>query len=377
VMLVAYGAALAAVHSLTLRAIVIAVVALHVILLLSPPMQLTDLFNYLGYARLGALHHLNPYTHTIRQEIFDPVYGFSSWHNLRSPYGPLFIALTYPLALLSLPLAYWALKLATVVLALAFVALVGQIARQLGRDPRFPVAFVALNPIFLIYAVEGFHNDFFMLVPMLGAASLVLARRDRSAGAVLMLAVAVKFTAVILLPFLLVAVHTRQRRAQVLAGAAACALPLIALDLALFGFSLPNLSQQSTLLTGFSITNLFGLLLGVGGTPALLKIAAVGVVLVVAHQFYRNRDWIGGAGWSTLALIASLSWLMPWYVVWLLPLAALGTSLRLRRLAGALTVLLLLVFLPAVNTYMNNHNIDLLNTPAGRASSSLQYKLGH
>jgi hypothetical protein len=218
VMLVAYGAALAAVHSLTLRTIVIAVVALHVILLLSPPMQLTDLFNYLGYARLGALHHLNPYTHTIRQEIFDPVYGFSSWHNLRSPYGPLFIALTYPLALISLPLAYWALKLATVVLALAFVALVGQIARQLGRDPRFPVAFVALNPIFLIYAVEGFHNDFFMLVPMLGAASLVLARRDRSAGAVLMLAVAVKFTAVILLPFLLVAVHTRQRRAQVLAA---------------------------------------------------------------------------------------------------------------------------------------------------------------
>jgi hypothetical protein len=377
VMLVAYGAALAAVRSLTLRSIVIAVVALHVILLLSPPMQLTDLFNYLGYARLGALHHLNPYTHTIRQELFDPVYGFSSWHNLRSPYGPLFIALSYPLALVSLPIAYWAVKLATVVLALVFIGLVGQIARQLGRDPRFPVAFVAFNPIFLIYAVEGFHNDFFMLAPMLGAISLVLARRDRSAGVVLMLAVAVKFTAILLLPFLLVAAHTRQRRVQVLVGAAVSAVPLIALDLALFGFSLPNLSQQSTLLTGFSITNVFGLLLGIGGTPALLKIAAVGVVLVVAHQFYRNRDWIGGAGWSTLALIASLSWLMPWYVVWLLPLAALGSSVRLRRLAAVLTVYLLFVFLPAVNTYTNNHNINLLNTPAGRASSSLQYKLGH
>ncbi len=377
VMLVAYAAALAAVHSLTLRSIVIAVVALHVILLLSPPMQLTDLFNYLGYARLGALHHLNPYTHTIRQELFDPVYGFSSWHNLRSPYGPLFIALTYPLALVSLPIAYWAVKLATIVLALTFIALVGQIARQLGRDPRFPVAFVAFNPVFLIYAVEGFHNDFFMLVPMLGAISLVLARRYRAAGVVLMLAVAVKFTAILLLPFLLVAAHTRQRRVQVLVGAAVSAVPLIALDLALFGFSLPNLSQQSTLLTGFSITNVFGLLLGVGGTPALLKIAAVGVVLVVAHQFYRNRDWIGGVGWSTLALIASLSWLMPWYVVWLLPLAALGSSVRLRKLAAVLTVYLLFVFLPAVNTYANNHNINLLNTPAGRASSSLQYKLGH
>jgi hypothetical protein len=377
VMLVAYAAALAAVRSLTLRTIVIAVAALHLILLLSPPMQLTDLFNYLGYARLGALHHLNPYTHTIRQEVFDPVYGFSSWHNLRSPYGPLFIAFTYPLALVSLPIAYWAVKLATVALAFGFVMLVGQIARQLGRDPRFAMAFVAFNPIFLIYAIEGFHNDFFMLMPMLGAISLVLAHRYRSAGVVLMLAVAVKFTAVILLPFLLVAAHTRQRRIQVLVGAAVCAVPLIALDLALFGFSLPNLSQQSTLLTGFSLTNVFGLLFGVGGTPALLKVAAVGVVLVVAHQFYRNRDWIGGAGWSTLALIASLSWLMPWYVVWLLPLAALSASVRLRRVAAALSVYLLFVFLPAVNTYTNNHNINLLNTPAGRASSSLQYKLGH
>jgi alpha-1,6-mannosyltransferase len=212
---------------------------------------------------------------------------------------------------------------------------------------------------------------------MLGAISLVLARRDRISGGVLMLAVAVKFTAILLLPFLLVAAVTRHRRKQVLIGAAATAVPLVALDLALFGFSLPNLSQQSTLLTDFSIPNVFGLLLGVGGTPVLLKIAAVGVVLVVAHQFYRNRDWINGAGWSTLALIASLSWLMPWYVVWLLPLAALGTSLRLRRLAAALTVYLLLVFVPAVNTYTNDHNINLLNTPAGRASTSLQYKLGH
>jgi glycosyl transferase family 87 len=376
VMLVAYAVALAAVRTLSMRAIAVTVAALSLILLLSPPMQLTDLFNYLGYARLGALHHLNPYTHVIRQELFDPVYGFSSWHNLRSPYGPLFIALTYPLALISLPIAYWAVKLATVALALAFLALIWQIARQLGRDPRLPVAFVGFNPVFLIYAVEGFHNDFFMLVPMLGAISLALAHRDRAAGGVLMLAVAVKFTAILLLPFLLVAAHARTRRKHVLIGAALSAVPLIALDLALFGFTLPNLSQQSTLLTDFSFTNLFGLLLGVGGTPALLKLAAVGVVLVVAYQYYRNPDWIAGAGWSTLALIASLSWLMPWYVVWLLPLAALASSRRLRRVALALTVYAVLVFVPVVNTYMNDHNINLLNTSAGRASTSLQYKLG-
>ncbi|HEY5429112.1 MAG TPA: glycosyltransferase family 87 protein [Solirubrobacteraceae bacterium] len=377
-MLGAYAVVMLAVRSLSMRTIAIAVLALNLVLLLSPPMQLTDLFNYLGYARLGALHHLNPYTHTIRQELFDPVYGFSSWHNLRSPYGPLFTALTYPLAFLPLPVAYWLVKLATVALSLAFSGLIWQCARQLGRDPRVAVAFVSLNPIFLIYAVEGFHNDFFMLVPMMGAISLLLARRERSAGAMIMVAIAIKFTAVLLLPFLLVAARSKPRRIGLVIGAAVAAIPLIALDLALFGLALPNLSQQSTLLTGFSIPNVFGLLLdGGGGTPALLKIAVVGVVLVVAHQFYRNHDWLAGAGWSTLALIASLSWLMPWYVVWLLPLAALAGSVRLRWVAAVLTVYLMFAFVPTINTFMTNHNIDLLRTSAGHATASLQYKLAH
>ena len=68
--------------------------------LLGPPLPLTDLFNYLGYARLGALHHLNPYTHVIAQASHDPVFRFTSWHNLRSPYGPAFTAASYPLAFL-------------------------------------------------------------------------------------------------------------------------------------------------------------------------------------------------------------------------------------------------------------------------------------
>ena len=79
---------------------------------------------------------------------------------------------------------------------------------------------------------------------------------------------------------------------------------------------------------------------------------------------------------DAVALIASLSWLMPWYVG--VAAAAGGTRVErgLRRVAAVLTVYLLFVFLPAVNTYTNNHNINLLDTPAGRASSSLQYKLG-
>jgi alpha-1,6-mannosyltransferase len=277
---------------------------------------------------------------------------------------------------LPLAVAYWILKVVTVLLSLSFVALVWHCARRLGRDPRFAVVFVAMNPIFLIYAVAGFHNDFFMLVPSMAAIALLLARRDRAAGAALMIAIAVKFTAGLLLPFLLIAAHTRRRRIRVVVGAALAAIPLGAIIFALFGFAIPNLSQQSSLLTDFSIPNLFGLLIGVGGgTPGLLRVATVGVVLVVAHQVYRRRDWLSGAGWSTFALIASLAWLVPWYIVWLLPLAALGTSVRLRRVTVALTVFLIFAFAPATGLYLSEHGINPLGSSVGQASTSLQRKL--
>jgi hypothetical protein len=366
---VAYCLVLGAARALGTRTIVICVVALHVMLLMSPPLQLTDTFNYLGYARLGALHGLNPYTHVIAQASHDPVHQFSTWYRLRSPYGPLFTAATYPLAFLPLSVAYWVLKIATVLASLAFLALVWSCARRLGRDPRLAVAFVAFNPIYLIYALGGFHNDFFMLVPSIGAVALLLMRRDRAAGAALMAAVAIKFTAVLLLPFLLLAAPSLRRRAHVLAGVALAAVPLVALSVALFGFTLPNLSDQSALLTNYSIPNLVGDALGAGGgAPWLLHIADLAVVLSVAWLLVRHRGWISGAGWATLALIASLSWLVPWYIVWLLPLAALGNSPRLRRATLALTAFLVLTFLPVTGIFLSTHGVNTMRGPAGRAS---------
>jgi alpha-1,6-mannosyltransferase len=375
-MLVAYGAVLTSVRTLSMRSIVITIVALHAILLLSPPQQLTDLFNYLGYARLGGLHHLNPYTHVIADEIHDPVYRFTTWHHLHSPYGELFTVITYPLAWVPLPVAYWVLKVITVLMSLAFIALVGICARLLGRDPRFALLFVAANPIYLMYAIPGFHNDFFMLVPSTAAVALLLARRDRSAGAMLMVAVAVKFTAGLLLPFLLLAARPSFRRLRILEGAVLAGIPLFGVSLALFGLSLPNLSDQSTLLTTWSIPNLFGLVIGIGGgTNGLLRLLNVAVVVTVALLVRSRRDWLTGAGWATFALIVCLAWLVPWYVVWLLPLAALSTNVRLRQAALGLTVFLVLTFMPVTDMFLFKHGLNPLNTTAGRASQGLQHKL--
>jgi hypothetical protein len=144
----------------------------------------------------------------------------------------------------------------------------------------------------------------------------------------------------------------------------------------LFGFSIPNLSQQGSLLTPFSFPNLFGYFLGVGGgTSGVLHLADVVLVVVVILLLRREGDWITRAGWATFALIASLAWVMPWYVIWLLPLAALGSSERLRRVALGITVFLVLVFLPSSGKLWNLINFNPLDGSAGQASSSLQAKL--
>jgi hypothetical protein len=162
----------------------------------------------------------------------------------------------------------------------------------------------------------------------------------------------------------------------VLKGAALAAIPLVTLSLALFGLSIPNLQDQSTLLTDFSIPNVVGLAVGIGGgTPALLALAKVALVVTTVVMLRRRGDWLSRAGWATLALIASLAWLMPWYVIWVAPLAALGSSARLRRATIALTVFLVVTFIPATWIYLSDHHLSPLNTAAGHTSLALQRKL--
>jgi hypothetical protein len=58
----------------------------------------------------------------------------------------------------------------------------------------------------------------------------------------------------------------------------------------------------------------------------------------VAWQLWRaarGADWVTCAGWATLGALVSSAWLTPWYVVWVLPLAALAPGRRLRAAALA------------------------------------------
>jgi hypothetical protein len=372
VMLIAYGVALRYAHSLSMKLIWAFVFASLVVLLLGPPLEGTDLFNYLGYDRLWALHGLNPYTHVIADEARDPVWLPASWHHWRSPYGPLFTGLTYPLGLMPLPVAYWVLKVVIVALGLVFVWLVSSCAKLTGRDPRWAVLLVAANPLFLVQEVGGFHNDFFMIVPSMAAILLLLKRRDRWSGAAIAVAIAVKYTAIEIFPFMLLAARPADRRWRVLSGFVIAGVPLAVMSFALFGTALPNVAGQSKMLTAFSIANLLGWGFGFGGgAPVFLQALQLCVVALIVYLLWRRRDWLSSAGWATAALIASLGSLWPWYVVWLLPLAAIASSARLRAVALVLTAFVVITSLPYTQKFLGSEGINPMAGPVGRAANAL------
>jgi hypothetical protein len=349
--------------------VIAAVVALHAVFLLSPPLMLTDLFNYLGYARLDVVHHLNPYVTLPLAQKGDPVYAYSNWHRLLSPYGPLFTLMMLPIAKLSLPVAYWVYKVALTVASLGFMAGVWACARRLGRPPAAAVAFVALNPVVLVYALGGKHNDLLMMACVMAGCLLVLRRQEALGGGALAAAVAIKASAGVLLPVILLGAP---RRWRTLAGLAAGAVIAGTLTLLAFGAHLPDLRDQDQLVNPFSFPNLLGYALGHGGADSAIRramavvlVAGVGVCTAVA---WRRRTWVTPAGWAALAGVVTVSWLMPWYIVWALPFAALSRSRTLRVVLVVVTAWVLCVSSGLAPLVARQHGFKPGATPLARAN---------
>ena len=409
-----------------------AIVAVHLVLFLSPPLALTDVFNYVNYGRMEVVHHLNPYTTTpILEPHNDPAFSLSNWHQLLSPYGPLFTLITFVVVPLGLAGSFWALKAILMIASLSLIFVVWKSARLLAHrlpegsrlrcDPVAAITLVGLNPIVIMWGLGGDHNDFItMLFVMLAFYALLraglmpgaaraparaalpaggpAAAPERGgadsarvatgltvgAGAALMTAVALKASAAILVPIVLAppvaawvgarssdAGRARRRGLlQLLAGMALGALLWGAASIAAFGPHLPDLATQGRLVTMESLPNLLGMALLQGGETTTLRLilSAVLVLTIAACSVlaYRRRESLTGAGWATVALLVTLSWVLPWYVLWLLPLAALAGSRRLRTVALILGVYFIAAWSPVSGGFLHAIGFHPEKTSLGR-----------
>jgi alpha-1,6-mannosyltransferase len=303
---------------------------------LAPPLLSQDVFSYISYARLGVDHGLNPYVAVPAAVPGDPALPFVGWRHVTSAYGPLFTIASYPAGLLSVPEALWLFKLLAAGSVLGLTALVARLAARLGTDPARAAALVGLNPLVLVDVVGGAHNDGTMMLVVIGSLALVLSRKEVASGAAVVAGAGLKASAAVAVPFALLG----SRRPCVIAGTVAGLAATAALALGAFGVgsldSIALVGQDQAATSKYSVPATAARLLDVGVDPVRYTALALYllVLLLLAVWTLRSGEWIRAAGWAALGLLLATGWLMPWYVIWVLPLSAIVKDNPLR--AGTL-----------------------------------------
>jgi hypothetical protein len=355
------------------------------ILVLGPPLPLTDVFNYELYGRMAALHGLNPY-HALPVAVArDPVFAVSNWHHLSSPYGPLFTLLSEALVPFGAHGWFWAWKAVVLVCGVATVALVGALAGRLGVSNRRAIAAFGLSPLLLISEVGGLHNDVPAMLCLVAAAWCVVRGRgenaprwvDPAAGALAVASAGIKPSFAIVVGIVVLGARHRPRAA---AGAALAAAATGLVMLGLYGGALPNLSTQGALVTPLSIPNLLGLAAGHGGAdPAVRSLARVAIVAVAAAATLatalRRERALTAIGVVMFCAILALPWVMPWYLVWALPFVAIGRPRALVPLVLVATAWLVVGGLPQLPGILHSFGYFPTRLPTGLANHNEMVRL--
>jgi alpha-1,6-mannosyltransferase len=331
----AYAGLLALGRGISKRWAIVLIAALHAIIFVGPILLSTDVFSYIAYARMGVEHGLNPYLHGPIAIAHDPVYKYvgQDWKHVDTAYGPLYTLLSYPFAPLGVNGAVWGMKILALLSSAGTLALTWRCARLRKLDPVVAVLVVGANPLYVIYALGGAHNDLIMLLMMMAAVSLTFARRDGAAAAMVVAGALVKATVAALLPFMILA---RRRRAQIFGALAALGLGVL-LGYAFFGVDGINivaaLNRDAAFVSSDSFPTEIAHLVGKPGVfpidHDLLKGALVVVVLHLLWRTWRGYDWVAASGWALLAISVTSTWLLAWYILWPLPLAVISRDRRL------------------------------------------------
>jgi alpha-1,6-mannosyltransferase len=323
----------------------------------APVLLSHDAFSYVDYARLGVRHGLDPYVYAPEAAPGDPAFAHVTWTETPSAYGPLFTLATYPLAWLPIWLAVAILKAVAGASVLGLAWVVSRLAIWRGVDPARAAAFVALNPLVLVHVVGGAHNDgLAMLLTTLGVAALVV-RREATAGASLIASAAIKSSSLFVAPFALTATARDQmlmgRKLKTvlsfrpinrfIAGALGAAVVVGVAGyvgfgwkwLHAFGLAGENQGRTSHLSIPVTFARLSGIDEGAVRVAALVLFGAAVAWLLV--RTWRGADWIRAAAWAGTGLLLATSWLLPWYLIWPLPLAAVARDRLLAAVLLALT----------------------------------------
>ncbi|WP_143163011.1 polyprenol phosphomannose-dependent alpha 1,6 mannosyltransferase MptB, partial [Couchioplanes caeruleus] len=218
------------------------------------------------------------------------------------------------------------------------------VARRCGIDPARAVWTVLACPLILIHLVSGAHNDALMVGLILAGLALAAARPPLAglvaAGAVLGLAVGVKVTAIVVVPFaVLAALPGTGRRPvrELLRPAGAIGGGALLVTVALSAVSgrgagwVTGLARSGDTVAWTSPSTAVGLTIdAVTGADAVPVTRVAGVVLLAVAlvalwwRAWGRGDPLGHAGLALAATVLCAPVFHPWYATW--PLAVLAAA---------------------------------------------------
>jgi alpha-1,6-mannosyltransferase len=334
-------------------------------LLLSVPIFSRDTYAYLAQ---GALLRdgLNPYAVTPVDNpnpLLDNVDQI--WAITTAPYGPAFIMAAKLITMLvgnHVIAGTMLLRLCMLPGLALLIWAAPRVARHLGAEGPTALWICVLNPLVIIHLMGGVHNEMLMVGLMMAGIALTFERHHLTGISLVAVAVAVKATAGIALPFLVWVwmrhLHDRRgyRTLRAFAvAAAASVLIFVGVFAVLSGLAGMGLGWLTALAGSMKIINWLtvptataNLVHAIGGwfIPvnfyAVLHVTrAAGIVIIAVSlpllwwRFRHNdRQALTGIAWAMLVVVLFVPAALPWYYSW--PLAVVSPLAQSRPVIAAI-----------------------------------------
>ncbi len=320
--------------------------AIYVCFIAMYPTNAIDVYIYAARSRLLTSYGENPNeVQPIVHWDTDPYMRFASreWADNLSPYGPLWNQIAAPVTWIggdSIGVAVIGFKVLSAVSAIAIAWFIYSIVRDRHPGWALPAALFWLwNPLVLWDGIGNAHNDVTLMVPVIAALWAWQRRRDNLVIPLLLVSVLIKYVTIILIPVALVAVWRRNPggRARTTIGlwSVAATAGLIAVSMFPFydaGAIVASLREQGSKLAASPAWAIRASLgeWSVADVPAqtIINVAYALIAIAIGGWViacWRLPDRLPRAAFEVIfafMLIASTNQ-RAWYVIWLVPLAAI------------------------------------------------------
>ena len=376
-------------------------------LLLSVPLFSRDTYSYLAQGALlrdgfdpyavGPIENQNPLLDNV-----SPI-----WTTTTAPYGPAFILVAKFVTMLvgdHVVAGTMLLRLCMLPGLALLIWAAPRVARHVGANGAVALWICVLNPLVIIHLMGGVHNEMLMVGMMMAGIALTFGRRHVGGTALIAVAVAVKATAVLALPFMVWVWmrHLRDDRNQstarafVTASAASVAI-FIAVFAVLSGLAGVGLGWLTALAGSVKIinwltvptaianlTNAIGGLLFPVNFYAVLQVTRIGGIAVIALSLpllwwrfrHDDRQALTGIAWAMLVVVLFVPAALPWYYTWpLAVVSALAQSRAAIALIAGFSTWIMVIFKPDGSHGMYSWLHVLLATACGVAAWYSLYRV--